>query len=124
MMFKQREIFNIFLSDRRLIHKEMYKKGKLVRDFDTRDIVVVRKQVNLIVKYGVSHKLSLKTKKPYRVVEKATPISYWVDNFPSCEGPGGARINFKELVSRMEKIPSKMVTHKHAYGTDTIFSTM
>ena len=30
----------------------------------------------------------------------------------------------KEPVSRIEKIPSTMVLNRHAYGSDTIFTTM
>ena len=59
-LFIQRELFNILLSKRILRHMEKRHKVKLVMEFDTRDLVVVRKQVNSIRKDGIAHKLLLK----------------------------------------------------------------
>ena len=36
-----------------LRHRELRKKGKIMREFDTGDLVLVRKQVKLSRKYGV-----------------------------------------------------------------------
>ena len=85
-MFRQRELFNILLSERRLIHRELCNKGNLMSEFDTGDIVVVRKQLKSIIKEGESHNFLLKTKGPHRVLEKSTPSSYWLQNLPFCEG--------------------------------------
>ena len=56
----------------------MLNKVNLVRDFDTEYMVVLREQVNASRNYGVDHKLVFKTKGPYRVLDKATSRSYWV----------------------------------------------
>ena len=45
LLFRQRYLFNILVSESRLIHTELRKKGKLMREFYTVDLVVVRKQV-------------------------------------------------------------------------------
>ena len=84
-MFRQRELFNILVSERRLRHRELRNKGKLMREFDTGYLVVIRKHVNSIRKEGISQKLLFKTKGPYRVLEKATPSSYWIQRLPFCE---------------------------------------
>ena len=49
-----------------------------MRQFDTRDLVVLKKQVKSNRKYGKAQKLVLITKVTYRFIEKATPSSYWI----------------------------------------------
>ena len=102
LLFVQRELFNILVSDRSLRHREIGNKGNLVREFDTGNLVVVRKQVKSTRKYGIYHKLVFKTKGPYRVLDKATPSSYWVHNLPLCEGLGRPGRKVKESAARME----------------------
>ena len=63
-------------------------------------------------------------KGPYKVLEKATPISYWFKFLPFYKGLGRTGRILKESSARMEKIPSTMVLNKHVYGADTRFSTM
>ena len=73
-------------------------------------------------KDGVAHKLVFKIKGPYRILEKATPSSYWLHSLPFCEGLGRPGRKVKESAARMKKIPSNMVLHKHFPGN--IFSVM
>ena len=87
-----------------------------MREFDAGDLVIVSKQVKSRGKYVIAQKLVFKTKGTYRVLEKVTPISYWLQRFPFCEGLGRPVGKVKESASRMEKIPSTMVVHKHVYG--------
>ena len=68
-------MFNILVSESRLRHRELRNKCKLVGEFDTGYLVVVRKQVKSIRKYWIAHKLVFKTKGLYRVLEKDTQIS-------------------------------------------------
>ena len=77
-----------------------------------------------IIKYQIAHKLLFKTKGLYIVLEKATPISYWLKRLPFCEGLGSPGREVKELAPSMENVPSAMVLQKPLYGEDTIFSTM
>ena len=44
-LFRKIELFNILVSERRLVHRDLLKKGKLVREFDTGCLVAIRKQV-------------------------------------------------------------------------------
>ena len=76
ILFRQRELFKILVSNRRLIHRELHKKVNLMRKLATGEILVVRKQVKSSRKELVSHKLVFKTKGTYRVLEKATSLSY------------------------------------------------
>ena len=55
-MFRQRDIFNILVYDRRLKHRELRTIGNLTREFDTGDIVVLRKEVKSIRKDGIAQK--------------------------------------------------------------------
>ena len=64
LMFRQREMFNILLYERKLRHRELHNKGKLVRVFDTEDLVLVRKILKSIRKYGITQKLVFRTKVP------------------------------------------------------------
>ena len=80
-MFRQRELFKILVSKSGLIHRGICNRSKLRREFDTGEIVVVRKKVNSIRNDNITQKLVLKKKGPYRFLEKATLISYWLQRF-------------------------------------------
>ena len=56
IIFRKRELLNILVFDRRLRHRELRNKGNLNREFDTGDIVVVRKHAKSSIKYGVATK--------------------------------------------------------------------
>ena len=71
-----KRFFNILVSDMRLRHGGLCNKCKLMREFYTGDLAVVRKNVKSSRKDGVAYKLVFKTKGPYRFLEKATPSSY------------------------------------------------
>ena len=123
-MFRQRELFNILISERGVIHRDIRNKGKIMREFYTGDLFIVRKKVKSSIKGGIFHKLLFKIKGPYRVLEKDTLGSYWLQHFPFFEVLGRPRKKVKDSASRMEKIPSTMVLHKHVGGEDNRFSTM
>ena len=73
-------------------------------------------------KDGVAQKLLLYFKKGlYRVLEKATPISYWIQRLTFCEGPGRPKRKVNESAFNIEKIPPAMILCKHVDGTDTQF---
>ena len=57
-----------------------------MREFDTGDLVVVRKKLKSRIKDGIANKLVFKTKGPYRVLEKDTSNSYWLQCLHFCEG--------------------------------------
>ena len=48
----------------------MHNKSKLIREFNTWDIVVAMNQTRSRKKDGVDHKLLFKTKSPYILLEK------------------------------------------------------
>ena len=78
LLFRQIYLFNILISERTLRHRDLRNKVKLMRKFDTGEIVVVNKQMKSTGKDGLSQKLVFKTKGPYRVLDKATPGSYFL----------------------------------------------
>ena len=123
-LFRQRDLFNILVSERRLSHRKMRNKGKYMREFLIGDLVVVSKRVKSSRKYRIAQKLVFKTKEPYKVLDNATPSSYWHQRFTFCEGLGSPGRKVKESAARMESIKSTMVIHKNLDWADTIFSTM
>ena len=64
-MFRQRDLFKILISERRIRHRELLNKGNIMREFDTGDIVVVRNQAKSSRKDGVTQKLAFKIEVPY-----------------------------------------------------------
>ena len=64
ILFRQRDLFNILVSERRLRHRNMCNKGNITREFYTEDLVVVRKQVKSNRNYGIADILVFKTKEP------------------------------------------------------------
>ena len=48
--------------------------------------MIVRKEFKSSIKDGVAHKLVLKTKLPYIVLEKDKPSTYWLQSLLFCEG--------------------------------------
>ena len=65
LLFRQRELFNIPISGRRLRYMELHSKVNITKELYTGDIVVVINQVKPIRKDRVDHTLSLKTKRTY-----------------------------------------------------------
>ena len=74
------------VSVRGLRNRELRNKGNITREFDTGEILVLRKEVKLSIKNGVAQKLVFKTKIPYRVLQKAKLSSSWFQRLHFCEG--------------------------------------
>ena len=51
--------------------------------------MVIKKKVSSSRKDGVAYILVFKIKRPFRVLEKGEPISYWFRRLTFCEGLGG-----------------------------------
>ena len=94
-MFRQREIFNILVSERSLRHREFHSKGNIKREFYIGDIMEVSNKLNSIINNRVDNKSVFKTKGHYRDLEKATPISYFLQSLHVCEGLGRPKIKLK-----------------------------
>ena len=86
ILFRQRKLFNTLVSERRIRHRDLRNKGNFMRESDTRDLVVVRKQVKSSIKDRIDQTLLFKIKGPYRVLEKAKPGSYWIQHLNFGEG--------------------------------------
>ena len=88
-------MFNILVYERRLRHRELHKKSNPMKEFDIGYLVEVRKHVKSTRKDGIDHKLVFRTKDTYRVLEKDTMSSYWLQHFPFCDGIGRTGIKVK-----------------------------
>ena len=95
LLFRQIVLFITLVSERRLRHRELQNKDKLMREFHTGDLVVVRKHAKSSRKDGISQKLLFKTKGTYRLLDKDTPIPYWIQRLDFCEGLGRPGIKVK-----------------------------
>ena len=76
------------VSERRLRHRELCNEGKQKIKFGTGDIVVVSKKMRSIRKEGVDHKLVLRAKRTYRVLDNTIIGPYWMQKLPFCESIG------------------------------------
>jgi hypothetical protein len=124
LLYRQRALLNILNAERRQRHIDIRNVNKTTPSFSPGDIVIVRKQVKSDAAQGISAKLLLKTKGPYRVLEQITPSSYNVQKLPFLQGLGVPGRIRKESAARMTKLPSTLVIHKRANGADTRFSQM
>jgi hypothetical protein len=74
---------------------------------------------------GDQAKLTLKARGPYRVLEEAGENFYFIQKLPAVQSltkrPGK---RMKELVMRMERLPSSMVVHKRVATLDTRLAEM
>mmetsp|Transcript_42016 Transcript_42016/g.101246 ORF Transcript_42016/g.101246 Transcript_42016/m.101246 type:complete len:204 (-) Transcript_42016:185-796(-) len=94
--------------------------------FTQGDIVMVQKQVQSNASEGIPAKLVLKAKGPYRVIEKASEDSYYLQKIPGTSTmlrTKGSKPT-KESAFRMHKIPSTIVIHKRVDTPDTRLASM
>ena len=87
---------------------------------------MVRKQVQSNASEGMPAKLRLRTKGPYRVIEKASEDSYLLQKIPGTstmlKTKGSKPI--KEAAFRIHKVPSTIVLHKRVDTPDTRLASM
>ena len=120
LLHHQRTLLKILNEQRRQLHLDLKNKFRKDRTFAPGDMVLVRKQVQS--KDGVPSKILLRSKGPYRVIEQHpdSKNSYNLQKTPFLQHtgsrPGKMR---KESSARMEKLPSTLICHKKADGTDT-----
>jgi hypothetical protein len=121
LFWRQKEVLKLLNEERRSHHRELKNKNRKQRIFEPGDIVMVRKQVQSNASEGIPAKLLLRTKGPYRVLEKVTHDSYQLQKIPGTttmiKKKGSTPI--KESAFRMHKIPSTIVIHKRVDTSDT-----
>ena len=124
LLFKQRRLLTILNEERRRRHNELRNKIASGVSFNPGDLVIVRKQVKSVASRNFSAKLVFKTRGPYRVLEQVNPNSYKLQKLPFLRGLGRRGRVVKESAARMTKIPSTLIFHKIADGTDTRFNML
>ena len=79
----------------------------------------MRIEVQTSGKKGPS-KLRLRAREPYRVLEQLSENTYWIQRIPF-QKPTSKHVYapYKETAARMEKLPSRLVIHKHTDGVDS-----
>jgi hypothetical protein len=78
-------------------------EGITQRIFIRGNIVIIKKQVQSKASQGIAAKIVFKLRGPYRVLELASPGSYWILKLPFLEGLGmpGQQVNVS--AAQMEK---------------------
>ena len=114
---KQTTLLKLLNEERRERHRAMKNDGRNTQQLQVGDIVVVKKQV--ISKEDKPAKLQLKTRGPYKILEKIRN-SYRIQRIPTIEGmnrkPGKITT---EAAHRLTKLPSTIVIHKRMDTIDT-----
>ena len=124
LLFKQQEVLRILNEDRRQHHRDL--KNKLLagsHNFEVGDLCIVQVQQQSDQEKGPA-KLRIKARGPYRVLEKLSENTYWIQRLPfSQDASGGPYKPYKESAARMTLLPSTLVIHMHVDGPDSRFAT-
>mmetsp|Transcript_42013 Transcript_42013/g.101240 ORF Transcript_42013/g.101240 Transcript_42013/m.101240 type:complete len:234 (-) Transcript_42013:185-886(-) len=126
LFWRQKELLKALNDERREHHRTLKNKTRTQRTFTQGDIVMVQKQVQSNASEGIPAKLVLKAKGPYRVIEKASEDSYYLQKIPGTSTmlrTKGSKPT-KESAFRMHKIPSTIVIHKRVDTPDTRLASM
>jgi hypothetical protein len=83
LWYRQKELIKTLNDERRRRHRDMMNAGQKQRIFQPNNIVVVRTQVKS--REGQPAKFTLRTKGPYRVIEKAVTSSYQIQKLPAIQ---------------------------------------
>jgi hypothetical protein len=123
LLQQQRAVLKILVGESRSYHRDLRNEGKKQPVFSVGDLVIIQKQVQTSVKHGPA-KMQLRSRGQYRVLEQLSDNTYMVQRIPfdsdSNKVPGKP---YKESAARMEKLPSRLVIHKHTDGTGTNWAT-
>src|SRR6056300_515086 len=113
LWWSQKELLKQLIEERRQHHLQMKNKNRTQRTFNIGDLVMVRKQVQSKAIEGIPAKLVLKTKGPYRVLNKQSEDSYLLQKIPGTQTMTRTRgsVPIKEQAFRMTKIPSTLIIH-------------
>ena len=117
---KQKHLLRILNEDRKQYHRDLKNRNRHMKEFQPGDLVIVRKQVKTSVAAGISGKLMIRTRGPYRVLEKlGEGTSYNIQRLPFTEGQGKPGKILKEATAHMEVLPSRLIIAKKTDGVDT-----
>ena len=124
LLMKQHQLLNLLNEERRERHRQLKNKGKKQHVFQAGDLVLVCRQLQSDSEKGFSKKLVFQSKGPHHVLEKVRDTSCIAQCLSFLEGSSSVRKPLKELAAHMEKIPSTIVSHKQADGTDAHFTVL
>ena len=101
LLFRQQELFNILVSERKLRHRELRNKVKIVRKFDTGHPVVEMKQMKSSRKIQDSPEVIIQNKGTIQIHKVRCTDLIPASVFAFCEGVGMPGRKVKESASRM-----------------------
>jgi hypothetical protein len=121
---KQSMMLQILIAERREKHRDLANKGRSVRKFNIGDLVIIRKQVQSDGERGIPAKQKFRWKGIYRIMDKESDKSYWVQKLPTLQGKGKPGTLQKYAASQMERIPSSLIVNKYLDTSDTRLSAL
>ncbi|CAJ1964161.1 unnamed protein product [Cylindrotheca closterium] len=126
LFWRQKELLKLLNEERREHHRMLKNQTRMRQKFEIGDLVMVWKQVQSNASAGIPAKLVLRTKGPYRVIEKASDDSYRLQKIPGTSTMLRKRGStpIKESAFRMHKIPSTIILHKRVDTPDTRLANM
>ena len=126
LWWNQKELLKSLIKERRAHHLQLKNKHRTQRTFEIGDLIMVRKQVQSNALEGIPAKLVLKTKGPYRVLNKQSEDSYLLQKIPGTQTMNRKKgsVPIKEQAFRMTKIPSTLTIHKRIDTPDTRLASM
>ena len=125
LLRKQQKVLKALVDDRREHHREMQNSTKQGgTSFAVRDLVITWVEVQTNKKKGPG-KLQLKARGPCRVSEQLLPNTYWIQRIPFKRHINGSPYKpHKKTAAQMEKLPLRLVIHKHTDGTDANWAAL
>jgi hypothetical protein len=117
-------MLQILIAERREKHRDLANKGRSIRKFNVGDLVIIRKQVQSDGERGIPAKQKFRWKGIYRIMEKESDKSYWVQKLPTLQGKGRLGTLQKYAASQMERIPSSLIVNKYLDTSDTRLSAL
>ena len=126
LWWTQKELLKSLIEERRAHHLQLKNKHRTQRTFEPGDLVMVRKQVQSKALEGIPAKLVLKTRGPYRVINKQSKDSYLLQKIPGTATMTRRKgsVPIKEQAFRMTKIPTTLTIHKRIDTPDTRLANM
>jgi len=119
LLAKQSLLLQYLIEERREHHRNLANAGRSQKNFNTGDLVIIRKQTKSNMERQIIAKQQFKWKGIYRVLEKSGEKSYIVQRLPTMQGQGQPGRLEKYSSAVMEKIPSTLGIRQYLDTSDT-----
>lgn len=119
LLMKQREIIRILVQGRSEYHRNLRNKNKRVKTFSIADLVLARKDVKTFANEGLTRKMQLQARGPYRVLELLNQNTYMFQKLLLEEEDGRPGTLYKESVGCGGRLARSRVQKAELMDVDT-----